>query len=107
MGCASKTAMEILLVSKLRLCTPCPQDIRFTQNEDPLYAICLGWPGKELAVRSLGTRGKLYPDDILAVSMLGTEEPIEWMHTPEALTAKLPSVLPCDYAFTLKVQLQA
>lgn len=82
------------------------RDIRFTRNEEALYAICLGWPGTELRIRALGHRGKLYPDDILSVSMLGTDELIPWKHTGEALTVKLPKEPPCDYAYTLKIKLR-
>ena len=82
------------------------RDVRFTQKGNTLYAICLGWPGEELRIRALGSRGKLCPGDILSVSMLGSDEPIIWEHSGEAFVAKLPNQPPCDFACTLKIELR-
>ena len=80
------------------------QDIRFTQKGDVLYAICLGWPGSELAVRALGYNGKLFPGDIQEVSLLGSDENISWEQTGDALLVRFPESKPCKYAYCLKIQ---
>lgn len=80
------------------------QDIRFTQKGDTLYAICLGWPGQELAIRTLGYNGKLYPGEIQKISLLGTEENISWEQTGDALLVRFPDSKPCKYAYALKIQ---
>lgn len=80
------------------------EDIRFTQNGKSLYAICLEWPGEEINIRTLGSMGKLYPGDIKSISMLGSDETIEWEQTAEGLRVDFPSEKPCDFAFVLKIE---
>jgi len=79
------------------------KDIRFTIKDNFLYAICLGWPGEELSIRTLGHRGKLYPGDIKSISLLGTDEKIKWEQTAEALVVQFPESPPCDFAYCLKI----
>lgn len=79
------------------------EDIRFTQNEKYLYAICLNWPGEEIAIKTLGSKGRLHPFTIKDVSLLGCDENLEWEHSPEALIVKFPKDKPCDFAYVLKI----
>ena len=80
------------------------KDVRFTQKGNILYAICLGWPGNELAVRMLGYNGKLYPGDIENISLLGTAEPRSWKQTADALLVRFPQSKPGTYAYGLKIR---
>ncbi|MFC2111717.1 alpha-L-fucosidase [Bacteroidota bacterium] len=80
------------------------KDIRFTQKDNYLYAICLDWPGEELSIRTLGLRGKMYPGDIKSITMLGTNENIEWEQTADALVVQFPDTPPCDFAYCLKIE---
>lgn len=80
------------------------EDIRFTQNESALYAICLDWPGKEVHIRTLGSRGKLYPGEIKSVHLLGHDKTLTFEHTPDALIVQLPKSPPCDCAYSLKIE---
>ncbi len=79
------------------------EDIRFTVNGEFLYAICLGWPGKELKIRSLNSRYKVKEGDIISVSLLGSDESLTWNHTPEALSITLPKQKTGDHAFVFKI----
>ncbi|VGO22459.1 alpha-L-fucosidase [Pontiella sulfatireligans] len=79
-------------------------DIRFTQNGKNLYAIVLGWPGEALSIRTLGHAGKLYPGDIQSISLLGSDEKMEWEQTADTLTVKFPKEKPCDFAYVLKIE---
>ncbi len=78
------------------------QDIRFTVKDDALYAICLGWPGGEITIRSLSE--KLYNSEIESVKMLGVDEVLPWKMTKEGLKIKTPARKPCDYAYVLKIE---
>lgn len=80
------------------------KDIRFTQKGDVLYAICLGWPGRELAIRTLGYNGKLFPGDIREISLLGSDQNISWEHTKDALLVRFPGNKPCKYSYCLKIK---
>lgn len=79
------------------------QDIRFTQYGKNLYAICLDWPGESLTIRTLGSRGKLYPGEIESVSLLGCDEKVAWQRTAEGMTVTFPKDKPCDFAYVLKI----
>ncbi len=80
------------------------KDIRFTQKGNFLYAICLDWPGEEIAIRTLGSDGKLYPNTIKRINMLGSDEELNWKHTPDALIVKFPKEKPCNFAYVLKIE---
>jgi alpha-L-fucosidase len=77
------------------------QDVRFTAKEDALYAICLGWPGKELILHSLKY---LYPEEIRSVSMLGSPEPLGWSLGGDGLKVQTPGQRPCEHAFVFKIE---
>ncbi|MBI9057227.1 MAG: alpha-L-fucosidase [Labilibaculum sp.] len=79
-------------------------DIRFTQNEKYLYAICLDWPGDQLAIRSLGSNGKIYPNSIKSIRLLGYDKDLKWTQNPEALVIEFPKEKPCNFAYTLKIE---
>ena len=81
------------------------KDVRFTQKDDALYAIVLGWPGSEAAITSLGS-GSSLGGRIRGVSMLGSDEPVSWKQDENALTVSTPNQRPCDHAYTFKIELQ-
>ena len=84
------------------------EDIRFTVKGNALYAICLGWPGKEISIRSLrGARLTVVEKkDIGYVKMLGVDDELEWSMTNEGLKIKTPKEKPCKYAYTFKIFLE-
>jgi len=77
------------------------EDIRFTTKANALYAICLGWPGDQAIIRSLGSR----VEKIANVSMLGSAETLSWEQDEAGLKVRMPSQKPCDHAHTLKILL--
>ena len=81
-------------------------DVRFTCSKagNTVYAIILGWPdGKNFQVKSLGKASSLHPEKIGKVELLGCVEKLEWNQSAEYLTVEKPSVKPCDFAYTLKI----
>jgi len=87
-----------------------PQDIRFTCKNDTLYATLLAWPGDRASITSLVPKGHtwpgLYPSEISAIRMLGSDEPIAWQFTKDALILTTPKVKPCNDAFVYKIALK-
>jgi alpha-L-fucosidase len=79
------------------------KDIRFTTRGKTLYAIMLGWPedGKAL-IRSLRTAAD-GANKIFSVGLLGGPRKLKWVQTAEGLVVELPSRMPCEHAFTLKI----
>ena len=86
------------------------QDIRYTCRDHFLYATCLAWPGDRASFTSLVPKGNnwtgLYPSEIASITMLGSDEPIQWKFTPEALEMTVPKTKPCDSAFVYKIALK-
>jgi len=78
-----------------------PEDFRFTVKGDTLYAICLNVPRKSVTIKSLYQR--LYPSEIVSVSILGTEERPPWTFNPDGLTISVPSNLPLEHAVVFKI----
>ncbi len=87
-----------------------PQDIRFSCRDEYLYATVLAWPGDSTSITSLVPKGDtwagLYPSEIESIRMLGSEEPIKWEFTKEALVLTTPRVKPCNDAFVYRIKLK-
>lgn len=78
-------------------------NIRFTAKDDALYAIILGaWPRSEAVITSLA-EGPALEGKIAGVSLLGSEEKLEFTRDAAGLKVKLPGTAPCKYAYTLKI----
>ncbi len=80
------------------------EDVRYTVKGDNLYAICLGWPGVEVTLKSLGT---LYPGEISSVRMLGVDQDLPWSLTAAGLKVATPAVRPGDNAYVFKITRQS
>ena len=80
------------------------EDIRFTTKGDALYAIALAWPGRQMAVRSLGQAAGFWNGPVGAVRLLGHDGPLSWTQTDQALVVDLPEQPPCAHAFVVEVR---
>jgi alpha-L-fucosidase len=78
-----------------------PEDIRFTVKGDVLYAVCLGWPERQVRIKSLSG---LYEAEIEYVRMLGIDQELAWSLSMGGLDVKLPMEKPCEHAFVLKIK---
>ena len=91
-----------------------PQDIRYTFRDKCLYATCLTWPGDKASFTKLVPDNEiidrwvgLYPSEVDSIKMLGSDEPIKWEFTKEALVATTPKVKPCEHAYVFKIMLKS
>jgi alpha-L-fucosidase len=82
------------------------QDIRFTTRDGALYAICLGWPGKEALIRSLRSGASISEERIASIQMLGASETLTWSQREDGLHIATPQQRPCDHAYTFKITFQ-
>jgi alpha-L-fucosidase len=80
-------------------------DVRFTSKGDTLYAIVLGTPKQDIAIKALGTAAKLLDKPIGDLTLLGSTEKVQWSQTADALTINLPAKLPNDIAIVFKISL--
>jgi alpha-L-fucosidase len=88
------------------------KDIRFTQTKDgsTLYAFFLGWPADgKLTIHTLGTgsadKPALLDKTISSLTLLGSNEKIQWTRDADGLHVFLPATPPCNDAFALKLML--
>ena len=79
-------------------------DFRFTQKGNTLYAICLGIPSGEVTIKSLGSRGRLYPGDILSIKLLGSGSDISYRQNPMEMTIQMPEGFNGKYACVFKIE---
>lgn len=79
------------------------EDIRFTTKGKALYAICLGWPGERVNIKSLAEQPAADARKISSVRMLGVGKKLKWSHNEEGLSITLPKSKPCEHAFALKI----
>lgn len=81
----------------------CGHDIRFTANDNVIYATCLGIPGDEIVINAFKQR--VSPEEIKEVTMLGVAEPLSWRHDwDEGLIVQTPQQVPSEYANCLRVE---
>lgn len=78
------------------------EDIRYTCKGDVLYAIALGWPEKQVTIKSMA---RLEKTEIKSVTMLGNDGALEWSLDEKGMTIKTPKKKPCDYAYVFKISL--
>lgn len=82
------------------------KDFRFTQKPGAIYAIELGWPGRETTINSFASGAGIKADEIESVTMLGHDGPLEWHQDYQGLHITMPEKRPCDHAYTFKLKLK-
>jgi alpha-L-fucosidase len=76
-------------------------NLRFTTKGNILYAIALGWPGKEVVIPALAA-GKV-AGRIEKVNLLGHAGALAFSQGGDGLHVTMPDEKPCDYAFSLEI----
>jgi alpha-L-fucosidase len=86
---------------------PKPVEYRFTVKAENLYAIAQSWPGDTADIASLAKGkaldGQVPKGRIKSVTLLGNPGKLKFTQDADGLKVKLPTVKPCDYAWTLKI----
>jgi alpha-L-fucosidase len=78
------------------------QDVRFTQSKDgtALYAIALGWPERDLTIRSIQA---VAGGPEARVELLGHGPIAHRLNAENQIVLNLPAHRPCNYAFAFKL----
>ncbi|WP_231615817.1 alpha-L-fucosidase [Novipirellula artificiosorum] len=80
------------------------EDLRFTARGEILYVTGLKWPSdNRVTVTSLAKDAEFFPGRIDSVSLLGTDQKLDWTRDEQGLTVQLPSEKPSEFAYVLKV----
>ncbi len=80
---------------------PKMDDVRFTEKDGAVYAICLKWPGGKLVIEGMSGVKKA------KASMLGVEKPLAVMVADGKITVTMPALsvdqAPCRHAYVVKL----
>lgn len=80
------------------------QDIRFTQKDDRLYAIILQAPAGKTLIRSLNASTHEELKDIKSITVLGSEQALDWAMTGQGLQIGTIDSPPFDSAVVLMIE---
>jgi alpha-L-fucosidase len=91
-------------------------DLRFVTKDNSLYIFSLGWPKKQLLIKSLikppVSRSKWNSEeefymveepDIKSIRILGSNEDLIWNLTDQGLRIIMPQEKPCNHAVAFKI----
>ncbi|WP_440876054.1 alpha-L-fucosidase [Thalassotalea sp. PLHSN55] len=82
------------------------QDIRFTKKgDDTLFMFVMDAPTKDIEVKTLAKNLTLLDGHIASIKMLGSDQPVAWQHTDEALIIEKPMSIPSDFAVGYKIHI--
>jgi alpha-L-fucosidase len=80
------------------------KDIRFNKKGDKvLYVTLLGVPEEDITVKALGSKTAQNTRKIKSVTMLGSDEKVEWTQDKDILAIGKPVAVPAEEAVVYKV----
>lgn len=71
-----------------------PTDIRYTSKGNNVYAFCMSTPDSDIRMLSLGRSSKYANKTIASVSMLSSNEKLQWKQEEDAMVITKPARLP-------------
>ena len=77
------------------------EDVRYTCKGNALYAICLGRPAGEVALRDAAEY--LHPGEVTSVAAVGSDEPLPFEQTRRELRIRAPQKSPADEAVAFRI----
>jgi alpha-L-fucosidase len=84
------------------------EDIRFTQNGEKLYAICLDLPeSTEIVIRSLSPTNGIEKGAIKSVTLLGSEQELKWDLTEAGMEIQLQDIPNLKHAISFRIKTQS
>ncbi len=84
------------------------RDVRYTTKDEVIYATLLGWPGtgEEIHLKSFAADSLSGPLTIDSVSLLGSEESVDWKQTDSGLAITTPAQAPDEMAVVFKIRIK-
>jgi len=84
-----------------------PDDIRYTQRGNNLYAIALGWPASgSLRLHTLYTGNSYLAGPVCSVELLGSQQIISFEQRADGLHIQLPAQKPDEPAYTFRIKVK-
>lgn len=79
------------------------EDMRFTTKDGVVYAFVMGAPAGPVSIKSLGKDAKLLDGSIGEVTLLGSDQKLEWSQNADALVIQKPEGQLSDVANVFKI----
>jgi alpha-L-fucosidase len=83
------------------------EDFRFTAKGKTVYAIGMGCPAASAdgyaTIHAFGSEKEAKGLTLDSIELIGSDEKLTWLQTPEALNVKLPAGENCKYAYVLRI----
>ena len=81
------------------------EDIRFTQHDNILYAICLDVPGfTDISIKSLNPENGIRNHVVKSVQLLGSEQEITWEISEEQMLIQLQKIPDLKHAICFRIE---
>ena len=81
------------------------EDVRIKTKDGQLYLMVLDSPKDGMVnIKSVNKNNELYPISIQSITLLGSNEKIQWERTNEAMVIHFPKEKTNEYAFVFKIQ---
>ncbi len=78
------------------------KEVFFTQKQGALYCILPKFPKESVVIRDI------HPESSARITLLGYDNALNWMRTKDgirvAVPALIPGEIPCQYAWTIKIE---
>ena len=81
-----------------------PTDIRFTTKNGVLYVFCMSSPMENVQINSLGKLSKYSKKAIASISLLGSNEKIQWKQRENSLVISKPTKIPSFKVVTFAIK---
>ncbi|MGJ8676713.1 MAG: alpha-L-fucosidase [Akkermansiaceae bacterium] len=81
------------------------EDVRFTMKDEVLYAYILSVPNEDILIKTLANEGIL-DKEIDTISLMGSDDKIEWDRSDKGLSIQLPNSLPASLVIGFKITLK-
>lgn len=81
-----------------------PGDLRFTTKGSDIYAFCMDASERTVRIKALGKSSKLNDKKIGSITMLGSNQKLQWKQEDDALVITLPAELPAWKVVGLKIK---
>ncbi len=84
------------------------EDIRFTQKDNCIYAICLDIPKEPaITIHSLNAQNNISMNNFKQISILGSSQDVKWDMSDEGLTLKWETIPELNHAMVFRIEFKS
>ena len=80
-----------------------PSDFRFAAKGEKLFVFAMGWPDADIEIKSLGKAAGLWTNHIARITMIGSDERIQYSRENQRLVIRRPKHQASEYATVFRI----